>query len=196
MCNNTTQQEQYAEIVRRFADPTGEFFRRFRNTMKKYRPTLTEDGIQDLYQDSFIAAQKNLMEGRIRENTSWNSYLISIGLNLATHEFRHFGETIDDTHIGDGPDEDVAVYNTPEVQRVFGEVLEFMNEKCRQILKWTLGWDNPDKRLSSEEIAAAFDSTPRSIITQRNRCKNRLVELVRAKLISLGYEIKGGQDNE
>lgn len=174
----------YEEIVKRFADPTGDFFKRFRYALKKYRPTLSEDRIMDVYQDSFIEAQKSLMAGRIRENTSWNSYLISIGLNLATHEFRDFGRTeaLEDPDI---KKEEIAEYNTPEVQTVFGEVLSFMKEKCRKILEWTL-YD----RLSSEEIAITLNSTARSIITQRNQCRKTLVDLVRAKLKSLGYEIK------
>ncbi|MCM1139245.1 MAG: sigma-70 family RNA polymerase sigma factor [Muribaculum sp.] len=185
------QEQQYAEIVKRFADRNGEFYKHFRNTLRKYRPTLSDDSIDDLYQDSFIAAQKNLMEGRIRENTSWNSYLIAIGLNLATHEYREFGTTEEINLNGDYTDDEVAVYNTPEVQRVFGRVLEFMKEKCRKILEWTLYG-----RMSSEDIAIELGSTSRSIITQRNRCKNRLVELVKAELKSLDYEIEEDSDEE
>lgn len=176
-------ENRYEEIVRRFADPSGEFFQRFKNTLKKYRPTLSDERIRDVYQDSFIEAQKSLMAGRIRENTSWNSYLISIGLNLATHEFRDFDRT-QPFENSDMKEEEIADYNTPEVQRVFGEVLSFMKEKCRKILEWTL-YD----RLSSEAIAITLNSTSRSIITQRNQCKKTLIDLVRAKLKSLGYEI-------
>ncbi len=184
------QQQQYAEIVKRFADPEGEFYRYFRNTLRRYRPSLTDDNIADLYQESFVAARKNLEEGRIRENTAWNSYLISIGLNLATHEYRKFGmheELTGDAYLS----EDVAEYNTTEVQHIFGRVLEFMREKCRKILEWTIY-----QRLTSEEIAAELNSTPRSIITQRNRCKKRLVELVRAELRNYGYDIIEDDDEE
>lgn len=196
--------QKYEEIVKRFADPKGEFFKQFHNTMRKYRPTLTEDGIMDLYQDSFIAAQNNLTEDRIKENTSWDSYLISIGLNLASHEFRRYGkfDSLDskgspfcskddympedyNPGLADISEEEIAEYNTPEVQLVLGDSLHFMNDKCREIIEKTL-YD----RLSSKEIAIQLNSTPRSIITQRNRCKDKLVKLVRASLISLGYEIK------
>ena len=177
--------DNYEEIVRRFANPSGEFFHRFRNTLKKYRPTLTDDRIKDVYQDSFIEAQKSLMAGRIRENTSWNSYLISIGLNLASHEFRDFGrtETLDFPELSE---EETAEYNTPEAQAIFAEILSFMNEKCKKILSWTI-YD----RMSSEEIADMLDSTSRSIITQRNKCRKNLIRLARAKFRSLGYSILG-----
>lgn len=193
----------YAEIVRRYADPEGKFYKQFRNTMRKYRSTLTDDGIRELFHDSFIAAKKNLDEGKIRENTSWNSYLISIGLNLSTHEFRSFGmfDSLDSSGspmisqkesnyagypvLKDKTEEELEEYNTPEVQKLLAETLAFMNETCRKILELTLY-----SRLSSEEIAVEMNSTPRSIITRRNRCKNKLMEIMRASLRSLGYEIK------
>lgn len=196
-------EQNLEEIVKRFADPEGKFYKQFRNTMKKYRSTLSEDGIMELFQDSFIAAKKNLDEGKIKENTSWNSYLISIGLNLSTHEFRSFGRftSLDSSgypdanndgnnsndhnlNLKDRAEDELEEYNTPEVQRLLAETLEFMNDLCKKILQWTL-YD----RLSSQEIATMLNSTANSVKTRRNRCKNKLVELMRASLRSLGYEI-------
>lgn len=187
------KEKQYDEIVRRFADPKGEFKAMFRNTMKKYRPSLSEEQIDDLFQDSFIAARRNLVEGRIKENTSWNSYLIAIGLNLASHEFRSFGrfDSLDDgqpaasaAELHRLAPEDVAEYNSVEVQVVFGETLEFMNDSCRKILTLTF-YD----KLSSEEIAVEMGSTARSIITRRNRCKQNFITLLQARLRELGYNV-------
>ena len=192
-----------AEIVKRYADPEGKFYKQFRNTMRKYRSTLTEDGIRDLFQDSFIAAKKNLDEGRIRENTSWNSYLIAIGLNLSTHEFRHFGtfNSLDETGnptisnngvnqernpiLNDRTEEEINEYNTPEVQTLLAETLNFMNDNCKKILEWTL-YD----RLKSKEIAIMLNSTAASIKVRRMRCKEKLIEIMRASLRNLGYEIE------
>lgn len=192
-----------AEIVKRYADPEGKFYKQFRNTMRKYRSTLTEDGIRDLFHDSFIAAKKNLDEGRIREDTSWNSYLISIGLNLSTHEFRSFGmfDSLDssgypissnnDSNKGLNPvmkdrtEEEIEEYNTPEVQKLLAETLSFMNDTCKKILEWTLY-----NRLKSEEIAVMMNSTADSVKTRRNRCKKKLIEIMRSSLRSLGYEIE------
>lgn len=201
----TVEQKQvYTEIVRRFADPDGDFSRLFRNTLRKYRPTLSDDNIKDLFQDSFLAARKNLLEGRIRENSSWDSYLITIGLNLAARKFREFGRftSLDDDSrapvvLSEGAgglhadsfknltEEEVAVYNEPQVQRLLEESLGFMNDNCKKILTLTL-YD----RLSSEEIAAQMNSTPRSIITRRNRCKQVFVELIKSSLRRLGYDVK------
>lgn len=196
-------ESQFAEIVKRYADPESKFFKQFRNTMRKYRSTLSEDRIRELFHDSFIAAKKNLDEGRIRENTSWNSYLISIGLNLSTHQFRSFGifDSLDATGnpstsnknntpesnpiLNDRIEEEPEEYNTPEVQRILAETLSFMNDTCRKILEWTLYG-----RLKSEEIAVMLDSTGASIKVRRKRCKDKLIEIMRASLRSLGYEIE------
>lgn len=199
----TEYESNLEEIVRRFADPEGTFYKQFRNTIRKYRSTLSEDGIRELFHESFIAAKRNLDKGKIQENTAWNSYIISIGLNLSTHEFRSFGRftSLDSGGNPGAPNEDsegndrqlslkdrtedeIEEYNTPEVQRLLAETLEFMNDTCQKILEWTLYG-----RLSSEEIAAMMNSTARSIITRRNRCKKRLIEIMRASLRSLGYEI-------
>ena len=189
------------KLVERFANPQGEFFRQFRNTIRKYRPTLSDEGIRDLFQDSFIAAKKNLDEGKVRENTSWDTYIIAIGLNLSSHEFRSFGRftSLDSAgspsqgsgmnemhhYLYDRSEEMVEDYNTPEVQRVLAEALEFMNETCRKILEWTL-YSN----LSGEEIAAMLNSTANSVKTRRNRCKMKLMEIMKVSLRSLGYEIQ------
>lgn len=203
-------EHDYEEIVKRFADPEGSFFKQFKNTLKKYRPSLTEEGIADLYHDSFIAAHRNLQEGKIKENTSWNSYLIAIGLNLASHEFRRWGkfeslESLDHSTDKEGnkaasgqskkvdnlSEEETEVYNSAEVQSVLADSIGFMNDSCKKILELTLY-----ERLSSEEIATQMGSTPRSIITRRNRCRSQLIKLVRASLASLGYEIPDTETKE
>ena len=48
---------------------------------------------EDLYQQAFLAVYENLQAGRVREDTSWSSYIIQIGLNLATKGLRHSGIT-------------------------------------------------------------------------------------------------------
>ena len=39
---------------------------------------------ENLYQDTFIAVQENLMLGRIKEDTSWSGYIMTIGMNMAS----------------------------------------------------------------------------------------------------------------
>jgi len=83
-------QENYEEIVRKWYNKLRPLFQ---NTLKTCYKSLSYDAIEDIYQESFIAVHENLLRGRIKENTSWSSYIIQIGLNLASKDSRHSGKT-------------------------------------------------------------------------------------------------------
>ena len=93
-------EHNYEEIVREWYNRLRpEFLRRL---TARYS-SLTLYDAENLYQDAFIAVQKNIMEGRVRENTSWSSYIMTIGMNLANHEMRGVGitDSIDDGYTDD-----------------------------------------------------------------------------------------------
>ena len=82
--------QDYEEIVRQWYNRLRpEFLRRL---TAKYSGLSLYDA-ENLYQDTFLAVQENLMRGRIKENTSWSSYIMTIGLNLASKEWRKAGIT-------------------------------------------------------------------------------------------------------
>ena len=83
-------EETYEDIVRKWYNKVRPLFV---NTLKKRFASLSYDDIEDLYQQAFLAIYENLQAGRVREDTSWSSYIIQIGLNLATKELRHTGIT-------------------------------------------------------------------------------------------------------
>ena len=91
-------QTNYEEIVRKWYNKLKPLFQ---NTLKAKYQSLSYDAIDDLYQDSFLAVHKNLLLGRVKENTSWNSYIIQIGLNLASKDMRHKAESIDASPVYD-----------------------------------------------------------------------------------------------
>ena len=94
-------EHNYEEIVREWYNRLRpEFLRRL---TARYS-SLTLYDAENLYQDAFLAVQKNIMEGRVRENTSWSSYIMTIGMNLANHEMRGVGltDSIDDGYTDDG----------------------------------------------------------------------------------------------
>lgn len=96
--------ENYEDIVRKWYNKLRpEILRRL--TAKYPRLPLCE--AENLYQDTFIAIQENLMLGRIKENTSWNNYIITIGMNLASKKMREFGKTDSIDEYSNDRDEDV-----------------------------------------------------------------------------------------
>ena len=82
--------ETYEDIVRKWYNKVRPMFV---NTLRKRFSQLDYDTIDNLYQDAFLAVYENLQAGRVREDTSWSSYIIQIGIYLATKELRHSGIT-------------------------------------------------------------------------------------------------------
>ena len=73
--------QNYEDIVREwYTRLRPEFLRRL---TAKYSSLSLYDA-ENLYQDTFIAVQENLMLGRVKEDTSWSSYIMTIGMNMAS----------------------------------------------------------------------------------------------------------------
>ena len=51
-------------------------------------PSIRLDEAEDLYQDAFIAVKDNMERGKVRDNTSWEAYIIQIGINLTNKYLR------------------------------------------------------------------------------------------------------------
>lgn len=49
---------------------------------------LSEAEVEDIYQDVFLAIHRNLAEGRVAADTNWKSYVLRIGLNMASNAWR------------------------------------------------------------------------------------------------------------
>lgn len=82
--------QDYEEIVRQwYIRLRPEFLRRL---TAKYSGLSLYDA-ENLYQDTFIAVQENLMLGRVKEETSWSSYIMTIGMNMASKAWRKLGKT-------------------------------------------------------------------------------------------------------
>lgn len=93
-------EHNYEDIVRAWYNRLRpEFLRRL--TARYSGLTLYE--AENLYQDAFIAVQQNIVEGRVRENTSWSNYILTIGMNLASHKMRKISIT---SNIGQPNSED------------------------------------------------------------------------------------------
>lgn len=142
-------QENYEDIVRKWYV---ELQPKFRAMISKNCPTLRMCEADDLYQDTFIAVQENLLAGRIKEDTSWSSYILTIGLNLARKQYRHdkITDTADETDTeGDGAkvardvqayveslaDEEGAFVEDPEAQAKLGDELTRTPEPCGSIVR-------------------------------------------------------------
>lgn len=142
----------YEDIVREwYMSLRGDFITflmdRYRNTNMRLADA------ENIYQDVFIAIRKNILEGRVKEDTYWRAYIMKIGLNMAEKFFRKAGLT--DSIIEQEEDdefqkrgrritdlgkqmqasEEDSIYHSEEALQILGEELEFSPEPCLSIIK-------------------------------------------------------------
>lgn len=111
-------------------------------------PSLRLDEAEDLYQDAFIAVKDNMERGKIRENTSWEAYIIQIGINLTNKYLRkaQITNAIDESgkmsrpnkfasFVSTTTEDDEAVMQTVEAKAILGKELEHSPERCNKILR-------------------------------------------------------------
>lgn len=196
--------QDYEEIVRQWYNRLRpEFLRRL--TVKYSGLTLYD--AENIYQDAFIAIHENLMRGRIKEDTSWSSYIMAIGLNLASKEWRKAGITnsVDEPDSTDGEEgrsatsrkvEDIlkvipddsdfeSLCSDPEVQAQLGYELDHTPEPCQGIIKafyfndWSMEEIAEEKGYKNAATAKA----------KKNTCMNDLIKRLTTSLRRAGIDV-------
>lgn len=192
--------QNYEDIVRKWYLKLETPFKR--RLTAKY-PALTLYDAENIYQDTFLAVQKNLLEGRIKEDTSWSSYIMTIGLNLASKEMRHIGKTdsADASDSYDDEDEsptsrkvedilkvlpkdwdDEPIYTNVEAQAALGDALSNTPEPCNSILTLfyydKLGMDEIAERVGYRNATTAK--------TKKNQCMKVLISKLLVSLKNFG----------
>ncbi|MDE6096510.1 MAG: sigma-70 family RNA polymerase sigma factor [Muribaculaceae bacterium] len=174
----------------------------FFNLMISRFPRLRGGEIEDIYQNIFIAIQENFEKGRIKDNTSWYSYIMTVGYNLACKHMRHADITdsydgFDDNH--DRPttldrikainlelqEEDISLFDNPEADIVLGEEIARTPEPCATILRLFYYERMP---LANIAEVIGFNSA-RSVQSRRWQCVRNLISPVKAALKRAGIII-------
>lgn len=183
--------ESYEDIVRKWYNKVRPLFV---NTLKKRFTSLSYDDIEDLYQQAFLAVHDNLQAGRVREDTSWSSYIIQIGLNLATKELRHTEKTGSIYESGGDNDEghqqisktveqllselttdDEPLYQNIDALSLLGDELNHTPEPCNSIIR-LFYYDD----MSMEEIAVAVNfKNATTTKSKKSQCMKTLIERVK-----------------
>ncbi len=182
----------YEDIVRQWYNKVRPLFV---NTLRKRFSQLDYDTIENLYQDAFLAVYENLQAGRVREDTSWSSYIIQIGINLATKELRHSSitdsiyESDRDNEEGrmeisrtverllsEGFGEEESMYQNVDALSILGEELSHTPEPCNTIIRLYY-YD----KLSMEDIATAVNfKNATTAKSKKSQCMKSLTERVKA----------------
>ena len=176
-----------------------EFLRRL--TLKY--PALSLCEAENLYQDTFIAIQENLVKGTVQENTTWHSYILRIGLNLASKEIERKKRilTIDEKVDGDEddeqpsatarkvedllkncPDEEIPLCQNQEAQALLGKEIEHTPEPCCSIVRLYY-YENMSMDEIAEDIGYKNASTVKA---KKCQCMKDLIKRVKEVLHRAG----------
>lgn len=193
--------ESYDEIVRKwYVRLRGDFTNLL---LDRYRKTnMRLEDVENIYQDVFISIKKNLQEGRIAANTSWSSYIMTVGLNMASKQYRKVGrsQSIDepddddkytpsatlkriDDILNSMSEDDTDIYKDPEAHSVLGDELIHTPEPCASLIRM-----HYYSGMKDAEIANLFPrySSASSVKVTRNRCMKDLIYRVKLALYYAG----------
>ncbi len=135
-----------------------------------------EDG-QDIWQEALIVLDRNVREGKFRQETSVKGYLFSICRFLWMNQLRKKAHTtlVEDIPRYEQPDPETPELTLLDEERksVLNRLLESLGERCRKILElWKLSF-------SMEEIAEQLGySSPGMARKAKYRCQQSLLELI------------------
>lgn len=202
--------QNYEEIVRKWYNRLRpEFLRRL---TARYSG-LTLDEAENLYQDTFMAVHENMMLGRVKEDTSWSSYIMTIGMNMASKAWRKLGKTdsTDEEFDNEGGDtgsktalrvqellktlpddeEENSLYKNAEAQSILGDELIHTPEPCGSIIRLFYYED-----LSMEEIADEISYKNASTAkAKKSQCMKDLIKRVTDALRRAGFDVKPRKRN-
>ena len=202
--------QEYEEIVRQWYNRLRpEFLRRL---TAKYSGLSLYDA-ENLYQDVFIAVQENLQQGRIKEDTSWNSYIMTIGMNMAGKAWRKIGKT-DSADEGFDKDEDdsslkvarrveellktlpddegeTPLYKDSEAQSLLGNELIHTPEPCGSIIR-LFYYEELSMNEIAEEIGYKNATTAKA---KKSQCMTDLIKRVTDALKRAGFVVKPKKRN-
>lgn len=181
-----------------------------RQLTSKY-PALTIFDAENIYQDTFLAVQNNLLEGRIKEDTSWSSYIMTIGLNMASKAYRKIGKTDSaddgfDNH-GEGSksktareveklvknlsEEETPLYENEEALSLLGDELTHTPEPCGSIIR-LFYYTN----MSMDEIATKIGyKNATTAKAKKSQCMSDLINRVTCALRNAGFDVKPKKRN-
>lgn len=162
---------------------------------------------ENIYQDTFIAVQRNLMLGRIKEDTSWSSYILTIGMNLACKAWRKIGkmdsadEGFDEESDDYGSktarkvqellktlpdrDDETPLYRNEEALSLLGNELTHTPEPCGSIIRLFYYEDMSMDRIA-EKIGYRNATTAKA---KKSQCMTDLIKRVTDALHRAGFDV-------
>ena len=172
-------------------------------------PSLTLGDAENLYQDTFIAIYDNLLADRVRQDTSWDSYIMTIGFNLASKAMRRMSltDSLDaeernsespnftarkvELLMKSVPEDEETLSDKLEVQSLLGNELTHTPEPCASIFRYFYYED-----MSMDEIAEEIGyKNAQTAKAKKSQCMTDLIRRVTDALNRAGFDIKPKKRN-
>ncbi len=204
-------EETYEEIVKKwYVRLQGDFTNLL---MEKYKNSnMRREDAENIYQDTFYAIRKNVASGRVTGDVSWRSYIIKIGLNMASKHYRKAGiiDSIDDRMpdneekpstrakrisdlISQLPERDgeTDLYSDPEAQSLLGDELTHTPEPCASIIRMSYYSDMSDVEIAEtlspyRDNGKPASTNAKAVKARRWLCMRDLVYRVKLSLYMAG----------
>lgn len=176
-------EETYNEIVEKWYVDLRSYFML---VLKKCYPRLTLEDAENIYQDTFLILKKNMDEGKVEKGSNWKSYIMSLGLHIASHETRKLGKT-DRLPESENPkknkrynedtfdDDEIEWGNDPEAIGLLNEALNCIPEKCKKIMQ-NKYYNGLDSKEIAEELGYSSD---RVVISTHYKCWHNFRNMVK-----------------
>lgn len=180
----------------------------FLRRLTQQYPSLTLGDAENLYQDTFIAIYDNLLADRVRQDTSWDSYIMTIGLNLANKAMRKLSVTDnigseDDENCKNAtshkvelllksmPEDELSLSDNLEVQSLLGNELTHTPEPCASIIRYFYY-----EGMSMDEIADEIGyRNAQTAKAKKSQCMTDLIKRVTDALNRAGFDIRPKKRN-
>lgn len=205
--------QNYEDIVRKWYERLRIPF--LNKLINKY-PGMTLYDADDLYQDAFLAIYDNIQKDSLRYNPDkFASYIITIGMNLASKRWRKMGKTDSFDKGFDTDDEEQSkpsdsldlekiinklpngegLYNNSELQSLLGNELAHTPDPCATIIGLYYGLDN-DHGLSMKEIALRMGlKNADTAKAKKSQCMTDLINRVSDAVAKAGFNLKPKKRN-
>ncbi|MDE7082060.1 MAG: sigma-70 family RNA polymerase sigma factor [Muribaculaceae bacterium] len=135
---NTSTTPTYSQIVNTWYEPLREEF--INRILSKYKDAfLTRADAEDIYQDTFVAIRTNMAAGRVKPDTCWRNYILSIGSNMAGKHYRRLQQLIpadisDPADPLDGPCAAVREFNRIAIEEYAAAELDLFTNRQTLLL--------------------------------------------------------------
>jgi RNA polymerase sigma factor (sigma-70 family) len=155
----------------------------FMNMLGKKFKTITNQDLEDVYQESIIALYQNIQRGTLTEfSSSISAYVFRIGSNLLNDLLRKRQKEQELISNGSRLEHLLNEVYNPQIDYAVDYIYAQMGEKCRRIL--TMFYSD---RKSHQEIAQELSySSADSVKVKKHRCISDFIERTKNKM---NYEL-------